>query len=343
MRDNVIRSPFFYVGDKYKLVPQLKKLVPARISMYIEPFVGGGSSLLNATADTYWANDVDSNVIRLHKFLAGYAHTPDALFKELFSIIDHYSLSCSYKGICAPDCFKKQYPKTYYSHYNKEGYLRMRNDFNTDSGNYLLLYLLLIYGFNHMIRYNASGVFNLPVGNVDFNKNVYNALASYLYFLRNHEVVWFETDYADFLNRLSFVPDAYVFCDPPYLISNSEYNKLWNYEKEIQFYSFLDQIDCKGVKFGLTNLAFHKGQKNPFFIEWAKKYSIYSLKSNYISFNDNSIKTDSLEFFVTNCRVETPAFSTISLVDLNNIEDYYRSKTAALNNNNQPDLFDVVP
>ena len=39
-----IRSPFFYVGDKYKLMPQLKQLMPKNIEQYIEPFVGGGSS-----------------------------------------------------------------------------------------------------------------------------------------------------------------------------------------------------------------------------------------------------------------------------------------------------------
>lgn len=39
-KNNNIRSPFFYVGDKYKLMPQLKKLFPDNINSYIEPFVG---------------------------------------------------------------------------------------------------------------------------------------------------------------------------------------------------------------------------------------------------------------------------------------------------------------
>lgn len=45
---NIIRSPFFYVGDKYKLMPQLEKLMPQNAAQYIEPFVGGGSSFLNS-------------------------------------------------------------------------------------------------------------------------------------------------------------------------------------------------------------------------------------------------------------------------------------------------------
>lgn len=41
MKDNIVRSPFFYVGDKYKLMSQLRELFPKYISTYIEPFVGG--------------------------------------------------------------------------------------------------------------------------------------------------------------------------------------------------------------------------------------------------------------------------------------------------------------
>ena len=44
--NHLIRSPLFYVGDKYKLMPQLKRLFPSKIQTYIEPFVGGGSSFL---------------------------------------------------------------------------------------------------------------------------------------------------------------------------------------------------------------------------------------------------------------------------------------------------------
>ena len=49
-----IRSPFFYVGDKYKLMPQLEKLFPVNINNYYEPFVGGGSSFLNTEAKTFF-------------------------------------------------------------------------------------------------------------------------------------------------------------------------------------------------------------------------------------------------------------------------------------------------
>lgn len=261
---------------------------------------GGGSSFLNSEGNKYILNDVDNNVILLHKELGKYAEKPEELLNKLYNMIDSYGLSCSYRGINVPDEMKKRYVKTYYSKYNKEAYLKMRQDYNKDKNNILLLYLLLIYGFNHMIRFNSKGDFNLPVGNVDFNNNVYTALINYLNFRRNNEIVFENNDYQTFLNKIEFSEKDYVFLDPPYLISMSEYNKLWNEKKEIELCNFLDTLDEKGVKFGITNLIYHKGKENETFNNWSKKYNVYNIDSNYISFNDNTIKKDSKEVFVTN-------------------------------------------
>lgn len=297
---DTIRSPFFYVGDKYKLMPQIKVLMPEEINQYIEPFVGGGSSFLNSTGSSYVLNDVDSYVVALHKEIGKYTNRQDELFAQLYELIDYYKLSCSYRGQCVPEEMKKKYVKTYYSKYNKDAYINMRKDFNQDKNDLLKLYLLLIYGFNHMIRFNGKGDFNLPVGNVDFNNNVYNALNNYLEFISRNEVSFYNMDYISFLEKIKFNNDSYVFLDPPYLISMSEYNKLWNEEKENELCEYLDSLHDRGIKFGITNLIEHKGKINSRFFEWSKKYNAFDIKSNYISFNDNTIKMDSKEVFVTN-------------------------------------------
>ena len=296
----VNRSPFFYVGDKYKLVPQLTRLFPSDISTYIEPFVGGGSSLTNISAKRYIANDIDEYVIKLHKAISAYSDTPLLLFDKLFSLVEKYGLSCSYRGRTVPDELKKKYIKTYYAQYNKDSYQKMRDDYNNNQSDMLLLYLLLIYGFNHMIRFNSVGKFNLPVGNVDFNRNVYSALLGYLNFMKHNDVEFHNKDFNGFLAHIVFDNKAFVYCDPPYLISASEYNKLWSEEKERELYSVLDGLDKKGVRFGITNLVRHKGQENRILLEWAKKYKTFSISSNYISFNDNTIKEDSTEVYITN-------------------------------------------
>ncbi|TQR61290.1 Dam family site-specific DNA-(adenine-N6)-methyltransferase [Campylobacter troglodytis] len=295
-----LRSPLFYVGDKYKLMPQLINLFPQEIHSYFEPFCGGGSSFLNVKARTYYLNDIDNKLILLHKFLQGKAQDKEHFFDELFAIIKQYKLSCSLLGINAPLSLRKAYKKTYFAKFNKDAYLKMREDFNADKQGIARLYLLLIYGFNRFLRFNARGDFNLPVGNVDFNANVFNALNGYFDFVKSRKIEFFNLDYAEFLANFEFNKDDFIYFDPPYLISDSEYNKLWSEDKEREFYAFLDALNLKGVCFGLSNLLTHKGRHNALLEHFARKYHCTNIVSNYISFNDNSIKKDSKELYVSN-------------------------------------------
>lgn len=299
MYGKIIRSPFFYVGDKYKLMPQLRQLFPKYISTYVEPFTGGGSSFLNTSAERYLLNDIDFYVIALHETLSEYVGRQEELFQKLYDLIEKYGLSCSFKKSYVPDELKKRYVKTYYAHYNKEAYLQLRANFN-ESHDLLILYLLLVYGFNHMIRFNRAGQFNLPVGNVDFNRNVHDAICHYLNFMERNDVSFYNLDFEGFVDRILFDEDSYVYFDQPYLISDSEYNKRWNRAEERRLCDCLDELGKKGVRFGVTNLISHKGVINDIFLEWSESYFSYDINSNYISFNDNTIKTDTREVFVTN-------------------------------------------
>lgn len=294
------RSPLFYVGDKYKLMPEIKKYLPSYINTYVEPFVGGGSSFLNVKARKYLVNDINSSIIDIHKMLYQNADDKNEFFNKIFKIINHYGLSCSYNGHLVPESLKQKYKKTYYAKYNKEQYLKLREDFNNNKTDTLKLYLLLIYGFNHMTRFNKTGEFNLPVGNVDFNSNVYNSLNYYFDYIKNTDITYFSMDYKDFIKMLNLKENDYVLLDPPYLISQSEYNKIWNEKYEKELYKLLDELNARGIRFGITNLVYHKGNKNEIFESWSKKYFVHELTSNYISYNDNSIKNNSKEVFVTN-------------------------------------------
>ena len=296
----MIRSPFFYVGDKYKLMEQLTGLMPQNINTYVDAFTGGGSAFLNVQAQKFLVNDIDANLINLHRELSSFAGRPEDLIKQLFAVIDEYQLSSSANGITVPPELRLQYPKTYFAHFNKPAYLKLREDYNASKSDYIKLYLLLIYGFNRMLRFNNSGNFNLPVGNVDFNKNVLEALDDYLNFIATHDVVFHADDYVSFIRQQTLGPDDFVYLDPPYLITFSEYNKLWNSERESELYDLLDELDGQGVRFGLSNMLVHKGKTNEILQNWSRRYNIHPVKSNYISFNDNTIKNGSRELYVTN-------------------------------------------
>jgi len=290
----------FYVGDKYKLMREIRTHFPKRINRLIEPFVGGGSVMMNVDAEGFLLNDIDSYVIGLHRMLCSYLGKEQKFFMKLYKTIDKYGLSLSYRENPVPESLKKAYPKTYFAKYNKEAYQQLKQDY-IDGGqqDWMLLYVLLIYGFNRMLRFNGKGLFNLPVGNVDYNKNTHDALEDYFRLLARKRVIWHNEDFRLFLNSIVYEADDLVYLDPPYLISFSEYNKLWNNETERDLLAMLDNMNARGIRFAISNVTHYRGSTNKIFLDWSEQYHSHSISSNYISFNDNSIKKFS-EVLVTN-------------------------------------------
>lgn len=300
MNEQILRSPLFYVGDKYKLMEEIRTYFPTHIGKFVEPFVGGGSVFMNTVAEQYFLNDIDSYIIYLHKYLCKAANRQSSFFSHLEGLIKKYGLSYSYKEDIIPAELKRQYKKTYFAKYNKSAYEQMRTDFNESSKDDMsILYLLLIYGFNRMLRFNKSGDFNLPVGNVDFNANVVSALMNYFQEVKGKKPKWHNMDYKAFLKRVQLSDNDFVYLDPPYLITFSEYNKLWNEQDEQELLQLLDQLHERNIRFAISNVTHYKDRQNDIFIDWAKKYQTHSIKSNYISYHDNSIKQFN-EVLITN-------------------------------------------
>ncbi len=310
MKKKLRRSPFFYVGDKYNLLPEITEYFPKNINHFIEPFTGGGSVFMNVKAEQYLLNDIDKNIVNLHKFLIKFSNNKKEFFGNILKIINEYGLSKSYLQDIVPNNLKVEWKKTYYAHFNKIAYGKLKEDYNSSENKSLIkLYLLLIYGFNRMLRFNSNGKFNLPVGNVDFNNNVVNALNDYFLFVQGKDILWNNTDFKSFLNNILYKKDDFVYLDPPYLISFSEYNKLWNEENEKELLSLLDNLDKKGVKFAISNIVSYKGRENKIFKEWMKKYKVFKIQSNYISYYDNTKKIIK-EVLVTNYGKERPRIQT---------------------------------
>ena len=286
----IVRSPFFYVGDKYKLLKEIKPYFPNKIDNFFEPFVGGGSVFLNVEANNYYLNDIDKNVYNLHLFLKSQVENKN-FFNQVLEVAKKYNLSRSFYEDIVPKELKKEYKKTYYSKFNQIGFNKLKQQFNSQTKkDYFILYLLVIYGFNRIIRFNSKGEFNVPVGNVDFNKNVKMALLNYFEFMKNNKVKFENKDFKKFLDNYQLKKEDFIYFDPPYLITFSEYNKLWNEKKEKELLELLDSLNKNNIKFAISNVVFYKGKKNNLFIEWMKNYNVKKIKSNYISYHDNSIK-----------------------------------------------------
>ncbi len=286
----MIRSPLFYVGDKAKLVPQIVPHFPKDIALFIEPFVGGGSISINSPAKAYLLNDFNTHVSGLHAWLLEQENF-DILMRKIEGRIREIGLKSSFLGDAIPEELKTEFPKTYFAHQNKAAYESLRALFNqgTDK-DFLDFYLLLIFGFNRMIRFNGSGEFNVPVGNVDFNSNVADALKNYLNWASKSNIQVKAGDYRKAIEIEDLPINSFFYFDPPYLIAQAEYNKSWGESEELEFFNYLDSLTNANVKWAFSNVLTYRDQTNKLLVDWAQKHQVVDLQSNYISYHDNGDK-----------------------------------------------------
>lgn len=293
------KSPLFYVGDKSKYVNQIKDFFPKKINNYYEPFLGGGAVGMNIEANSYILSDVDKNVIEIHKFLS-----KRNSIEKIEKVIQEYGLTVNlsdnsllmFSDGKKLEEIKKKYPKTYNAHINKSQYVKLREDYNKTK-RVELLYVLVIYSFNRILRFNKKDEYNVPVGNLIYNDRVKNALLDYQDFSKSNKISYQVRSFS-YLKNIDFQKGDFVYLDPPYLITGAEYNKIWDEEKEEELYDLLIELDKKGVKFMLSNVYSYQGKKNDY-LKKLKQFNFTRINTNYINKNDNG-KKEIIEVIITN-------------------------------------------
>lgn len=150
-----------------------------------------------------------------------------------------------------------------------------------------------------MLRFNSKGEYNLPVGNVDFNQNTLVALQDYFRLTQQKNITFHNFDFEKFFETIEFEEDDFVYLDPPYLITFSEYNKLWNEETERRLLEYLEILEDRNINFAISNVTHYKGKVNEQFLGWSRQHNSFEIKSNYISYHDNTNK-EFKEVLVTN-------------------------------------------
>ena len=81
MRKNNLVAPVLkWVGGKRQLLETFLPLLPARITSYCEPFVGGGALLFHLQPETAYVNDINENLILVYTVIRD---NVEALIQEL--------------------------------------------------------------------------------------------------------------------------------------------------------------------------------------------------------------------------------------------------------------------
>ena len=298
----IIKSPLNFTGGKYKLLPQLLPLFPKDVSTFIDLFCGGCNVGINAIAENIICNDIDSNLIGLFSFFK--EKTYEDLYPNIQEILTNYNLSDSEKnGYSYYNCSSA----AGLGNYNRKGFLDLRTTFNsltkTDETYFLYLYILIVYSFNNQIRFNSAGKFNLPVGKRDFKIRMQNKLKKFISIIKEKNIT-FSNQYFSNIKIENLDKNAFIYADPPYLITCATYNeKSWNENEEKNLLAYLDELEKNGIRFALSNVLSTDNKKNTILHEWLnnRKYNCHHLNFSYKNSNyhkKNISKTD--EVLITN-------------------------------------------
>ncbi|MDU7033147.1 MAG: Dam family site-specific DNA-(adenine-N6)-methyltransferase [Finegoldia magna] len=302
-----ISCPFNYIGGKFKLLEQLQPLFDEK-EVFLDLFAGGGNVGINSASSKVIFNDSNEKLIDLIKFIKD--TDTDVLLKQIDNIIDEYRLSnTALYGYSYYDCNSSKG----LAGYNKERFLKLRNDFNAKviAGeiDYSMLYILIVFSFNNQIRFNRKGLFNLPVGKRDFNSKMRSKLVLFSEELKSKDIQFLRKDFRD-ISLDDFSQETFIYCDPPYLITNATYNEngMWTDLDEKALLEFLDQANEKGFSFALSNVLESKNKRNDILYNWIKSKGYYCnyLKKSYSNSNYHRKDKNSIseEVLITNYPVD---------------------------------------
>ncbi len=275
------------MGGKYKLLPQILPLFPDKISTFIDLFAGGCNVGINVSADKIICNDIIYYLIDLYDSLK--TNDPENIIGYIDRRISDLGLSSA----------------------NRDAFVKLRQEYNT-TRHPLDFFILIAHSFNYQIRFNSRHEYNTPFGKdkSSFNNMMRTNLSRFIERIQSLDICFTSCDFIDF-DLTGLTTEDFVYCDPPYLITNGAYNdgkrgfNGWDQSHEYRLLELLSDLDNLNIRFALSNVITHKGKKNQILIDWIEhnNFHVEHLKKNYAASSYHTAdrsKNGSDEVLITN-------------------------------------------
>lgn len=272
------KSPLNYSGSKDVLLPIIFKQLPKHVGTFVDAMGGAfnvGANVVATNKVVY--NEYNSYVYGIVDMIVN--NDNKELIKDVTEVVNRFGLK------------KKA----------KDEYIALRDYYNNEDNSPLNIFTLQIYAFQNMIRFNNSQKMNTPVGNNEFNEGTRERIEKF-----KINSPQFELRHGKYEQLVidEFPKDTVFYFDPPYFITNAEYNDGkrgldgWDADKESALLKFLLSIHQKGYKFMLSNVLHHKGKNHHLLIEW-----IHTHEFNVVEIGKTGIKYPRIEVLITNYNV----------------------------------------
>lgn len=247
-----IKSPLNYSGSKDTLLGSIYKELPKHVGTFVDAMGGAFNVGANIFAlDKVVYNEFNPFVFPILEMLLN--TNKKELVYSIEEIIEQYKL-------------EKQ---------KKDEYLKFRKHYNFTEKTPLNLFILHMFAFQNLIRFNSKFEFNTPVGNAGYNEGLRERIINFK--PKSPELELICGSYED-MELSNYEKGTIFYFDPPYLITTAEYNdgkrglKGWNSDMEAELLLYLTKLDSMGHYFMLSNVIEHQGKINNLLQEWIETH-----------------------------------------------------------------------
>lgn len=258
----VYESPLNYIGNKSKMIQQIRNYLPTHYTNVLDIFGGGFNVGINIKAEHVVYNDINFFVRQL---------------VESFKVTDTYSYLLYIRQIIKKFGLKKAYG---------ENYLKARVFYNSlplSRRDPKILYAIILYGYQQQIRFNGEHKFNNPVGMRWFNDKVLEKMISFSRIIKEIDCTFNSVNFTQMIDCADH--DSFVYMDPPYRLTTGAYNdgkrgfEGWTKVHERMLFDFADQLNNKGIPFMISYVNGHNGKSNINLLDWlnSRKYSVFDI------------------------------------------------------------------
>lgn len=286
----IIKSPFNWIGNKNKIMPQLQAIFPKNINTLVDFFCGGCDVAINTPAQKVIAIDVNQYLMEILQAFQQYS------LKEILSFVDmriqEFNLSKE----------------------NEEGFLKYREAYNNNSSyqSPLDLFTLTRFSFHFTMRFNRQMKFNAGFGRKysNFSARQRESIGPFHERIQNIELR--NCDYEE-IELKNFNPSStFLYFDPPYLITNNVYNngveaawQRWGEQDEHALLKYIDTARELGFNFAISNVIQHRGKTNLILANWIEKnkLNVFDITNDGYSHCTHTVSQDAAptrEIVVTN-------------------------------------------
>jgi DNA adenine methylase len=275
----IVKSPLNYPGNKARILNDLIYYFPKNIDVFVDVFGGSGIVGLNSFSNSIIYNDISLPLINLLKYFRN--NTFEFVLGETLNNITKYGLTNTYLKGRIYEIKKNEG----LSLHNRVGYEKVRSDYNLDTKRNDLLFLLVIYGFNHYLRFNKKGLFNVPIGKVDLYPDLVSKIKMFVEALKARKISFFNTDFnnEDLFKKLD--KDDFVYFDPPYSITIAPYNQYWSKDQDDKLFKLFETLTNRSIKCAMSNVIHSNGKTNTELVEWSNKFKVFSINRKYLNSN----------------------------------------------------------